>query len=111
MKLTITEDALKELKQVKTSNHTALRLYYDTAGMGCGVNGQPTIRFTDLVREEKDETVENEDFHVIIDKQQAVFFQKDMKLAFTKGTFRLSSPEGILTPIIPVASVTKEVYL
>ncbi|WP_173916230.1 iron-sulfur cluster biosynthesis family protein [Halobacillus sp. Marseille-Q1614] len=111
MKLTITDEALEQLNQVKTDEHEALRLYYDTDGMGCGVNGQPTIRFTDKVREQKDKHVENDQFKVVVDKQQATFFRREMKLDLIKGTFRLSSPEGVLTPIIPVSSVTKEVAL
>lgn len=104
MKLRITDEAKQQLEQIQDSDRPLLRLFYDTEGCGCGVNGLPTIR---LEKEERstDQRVENDDYTVIIDQQQAIFFKKDMKLDFLKGTFRLSSPDGILNPIIPTRDV------
>lgn len=104
MKLRITEEAKQQLEKIQDSERPLIRLFYDTEGCGCGVNGLPTIR---LEKEERDtdRKVENEDYSVIIDNQQATFFKKDMKLDFIKGTFRLSSPDGILNPIIPIKDV------
>ncbi|MYL19681.1 iron-sulfur cluster biosynthesis family protein [Halobacillus litoralis] len=104
MKLRITDEAKQQLEQIQEAGRPILRLFYDTEGCGCGVNGLPTIR---LEHEERttDERVENEDYPVIIDNQQAIFFKKDMKLDFVRGTFRLSSPDGILNPIIPIKDV------
>ncbi|MFC7060531.1 iron-sulfur cluster biosynthesis family protein [Halobacillus seohaensis] len=111
MNLTITAVAHEQLQQLQANNYQALRLFYDTEDMGCGVNGLPTIRLTNLIYKDTDREVENEEYHVIIDHQQATFFKKEMKLDFIKGTFRLSSPEGILNPVIPTVSVKKEVLL
>ncbi|GGF08737.1 hypothetical protein GCM10010954_04040 [Halobacillus andaensis] len=111
MKLTITEAAWEQLNLLMDECHTTLRLYYDTEGLGCGVNGQPTIRLVDTNKREADQEVENEHLPVIIDHQQAIFFRKEMKLDLVKGTFRLSSPEGILNPIIPTGTVKNEVAL
>ncbi|WP_079479817.1 iron-sulfur cluster biosynthesis family protein [Halobacillus salinus] len=104
MKLILTEEAKNQLMYMKEEERPLIRLFYDTEGCGCGVNGLPTIR---LESEERstDERVENGDFTVVIDQQQAVFFKKEMKLDFKKGLFRLSSPEGVLNPIIPVRDV------
>ncbi|MCP3025781.1 iron-sulfur cluster biosynthesis family protein [Halobacillus sp. A5] len=110
MKLEITEAAWEQLEPIMDEGHQILRLYYDTEGLGCGVNGQPTIRLVNHINE-TDQKVENEELPVIIDHQQKVFFRKEMKLDLIKGTFRLSSPEGILNPIIPTGTVKNEVPL
>ncbi|WP_394217773.1 iron-sulfur cluster biosynthesis family protein [Halobacillus trueperi] len=104
MKLRITEEAKQQLEQIQDPERPLIRLFYDTEGCGCGVNGLPTIR---LEKEERptDLKVENDDYSVIIDDQQATFFKKEMKLDFMRGTFRLSSPDGILNPIIPIKDV------
>ncbi|MFG6148617.1 iron-sulfur cluster biosynthesis family protein [Halobacillus sp. B23F22_1] len=111
MRLMITESALKQLNLLMDESHTTLRLYYDTEGLGCGVNGQPTIRLVNTNKREAHREVKNEHIPVIIDHQQGVFFRNEMKLDLVKGTFRLSSPEGILNPIIPTGTVKKEVSL
>lgn len=104
MKLTLTEEAKKQVTYMQEEERPFIRLFYDTEGCGCGVNGLPTIRLDDEERD-TDRRVENDDFDVIIDHQQAVFFKKEMKLDFKKGVFRLSSPEGVLNPIIPIKDV------
>ncbi|MFD2925884.1 iron-sulfur cluster biosynthesis family protein [Halobacillus naozhouensis] len=112
MKLTITNAANEQLNLLQDENHSFLRLFYDTEGLGCGVNGQPTIRLTDTMFKDSDKAVENEKFNVIIDRQQSTFFKPEMKLDFTsKGFFRLSSPEGVLNPIIPTGTIKNEVPL
>ncbi|UOR12387.1 iron-sulfur cluster biosynthesis family protein [Halobacillus amylolyticus] len=110
MKLVITNIAKEQLEQLR-EGQSFLRLFYDTEGLGCGVNGQPTIRLTDRMFEDTDNTVENEDYQVIIDCQQTTFFKPDMKLDFVKGSFRLSSPNGVLNPIIPTGTIKNEVPL
>ncbi|WP_226582800.1 iron-sulfur cluster biosynthesis family protein [Halobacillus litoralis] len=104
MKLRITDEAKQQLEHIQDSERPIIRLFYDTEGCGCGVNGLPTIR---LEHEERktDFRVESEAYPVIIDDQQAIFFKEDMKLDFVRGTFRLSSPDGILNPIIPIKDV------
>ncbi|CDQ17849.1 Uncharacterized protein YqkB [Halobacillus karajensis] len=110
MELRITAEAKQQLEQIQDPGRPLIRLFYDTEGCGCGVNGLPTIR---LDKEElsTDRRVENDVYHVIIDSQQAIFFKKDMKLDFVKGTFRLSSPDGILNPIIPIKDVKEGAVL
>ncbi|MGP4063197.1 iron-sulfur cluster biosynthesis family protein [Halobacillus litoralis] len=104
MKLRITEEAKDQLEQIRDQERPLIRLFYDTEGCGCGVNGLPTIRL-EKKEYETDEKVDNGDYAVIIDQQQAIFFKKDMKLDFVKGSFRLSSPDGILNPIISIKDV------
>lgn len=104
MELRITDEAKQQLVAMKDPERPIIRLFYDTEGCGCGVNGLPTIRLEKEVRD-TDEDVDNEDYRVIIDQQQATFFKPDMKLDFVKGSFRLSSPEGILNPIISTKDV------
>ncbi|QAS54299.1 iron-sulfur cluster biosynthesis family protein [Halobacillus litoralis] len=104
MKLRITEEAKDQLEQIRDQERPLIRLFYDTEGCGCGVNGLPTIRL-EKKEYETDEKVDNGDYAVIIDQQQAIFFKKDMKLDCVKGSFRLSSPDGILNPIISIKDV------
>ncbi|WP_101844159.1 iron-sulfur cluster biosynthesis family protein [Halobacillus sp. Marseille-P3879] len=111
MRLTITNSAWQELEPLIDQEYHTLRLYYDTEGLGCGVNGQPTIRLVNHMNSRSDKQVENDDLPVIIDQQQAVFFRKEMKLDLVRGTFRLSSPEGILNPVIPTGTLKNEVPL
>ncbi|KHE72183.1 iron-sulfur cluster biosynthesis family protein [Halobacillus sp. BBL2006] len=104
MKLYITEEAREQLEKLKDPDRPLIRLFYDTEGCGCGVNGLPTIRL-DSERRDTDREVDNDTYEVIIDDQQATFFKPKMKLDFKKGSFRLSSPDGILNPIISTKDV------
>lgn len=104
MKLRITDEAKQQLEQMKDPERPMLRLFYDTEGCGCGVNGLPTVRL-ESERRNTDRAVENTDYSVVIDDQQATFFKPDMKLDFVKNSFRLSSPDGILNPIISTKDV------
>ncbi|MBS3679652.1 iron-sulfur cluster biosynthesis family protein [Ornithinibacillus massiliensis] len=104
MKLTITENAQHKLNELNINNVTYILLRYDTEGLGCGVNGMPTFRFVSQ-KEETHQEVENDTFPTIINSMQAVFFAEEMKLDYVNGTFRLSSPEGILNPFISTTSV------
>ncbi|WP_138416824.1 iron-sulfur cluster biosynthesis family protein [Aquibacillus sediminis] len=106
MQLEITANALEKMEQMNSSDYEYLMLYYDTDDCGCGVNGVPTIRLTNK-KEDSFIDVDSDDFQVIIHHQQAVFFAKQMKLDLIGGRFRLSSPEGILNPIIPANDLVK----
>ncbi|UOQ42635.1 iron-sulfur cluster biosynthesis family protein [Halobacillus salinarum] len=110
MKLSITDEAASQLKRLSGEQQPMIRLFYDTEGCGCGVNGLPTIRL-DQKKRETDKTVDNQWFSVVIDDQQAIFFKPEMKLDFLKGSFRLSSPEGILNPIISSKDVKEGAVL
>lgn len=104
MKLTISSEAKEQLNQLNTENSRYLLLWYDTDGCGCGVNGLPTIRFTNE-KTSSDIEIENDMHSVLIHKQQTTFFADDMTLSLVNGVFRLSSPEGILNPFISQQSV------
>ncbi|RWZ60162.1 iron-sulfur cluster biosynthesis family protein [Halobacillus fulvus] len=104
MKLTITETAKEQLQHIEEAERPFIRLFYDTDDCGCGVNGLPTVRLESEQRE-TDEVVDNDEYQVIIDHQQAIFFRQDMKLDFRKGTFRLSSPNGVLNPVISTKDI------
>ncbi len=104
MKLTITHQAEEELQKINDLSKPLIRLFYDTEGCGCGVNGLPSIRL-ESERRETDLEVKSTSFSTIIDDQQAIFFKNEMKLDFVKGSFRLSSPEGMLNPIISIKDV------
>ncbi|SHF58640.1 iron-sulfur cluster biosynthesis family protein [Ornithinibacillus halophilus] len=102
MLLTITQQAKEQLDQIKNGYY--LQLWYDTKGLGCGVNGMPTFRFVDE-KESFHQDVDCETYPAIIASQQQTFFSQKVKLDFINGMFRLSSPEGILNPFISVSSI------
>jgi uncharacterized protein YqkB len=107
MQLTITPKATQEIKEIKQSNHQYLLLFYDIEGCGCGVNGVITLRLTET-KGDTHVTIMNEAFKVIVAKQQMIFLEKKMKLDYVNHAFRLSSPQGILNPIISQAELLKE---
>ncbi|WP_042223523.1 iron-sulfur cluster biosynthesis family protein [Oceanobacillus manasiensis] len=104
MKLHITTSAKEELEKRNDNKNRYVVLWYDTEGCGCGVNGVPTVRFTDDYTETFTE-IESDSFPVLIQKHQIVFFAESMKLDSINGMLRLSSPEGILNPFIAPQSI------
>ncbi|MBM7598053.1 uncharacterized protein YqkB [Virgibacillus halotolerans] len=104
MKLTVTPEAAAQLQPLNDQTYRYLLLWYDIDDCGCGVNGVPTIRYTNEKSASHME-IENAEYPTLIHKQQAIFFADDLKLDFANGTFRLSSPEEILNPFIAQASV------
>ncbi|WP_028783116.1 iron-sulfur cluster biosynthesis family protein [Thalassobacillus devorans] len=106
MELKVTSEAKTKLQSLNPENKRYLRLFYDTEGCGCGVNGVPTLRWTEK-RTDWDQEVESDEFEVIVHKQQAVFFNKQLRLAVSNGSLRLSSPNEILNPVIPGSEVMK----
>ncbi|WP_157967313.1 MULTISPECIES: iron-sulfur cluster biosynthesis family protein [Paraliobacillus] len=108
MNLTITEIAVEKLKALNTHNQNYLVLLYDNDGCDCSVSGIPTIRFSNN-RKEKDNDVTCTEFDVIVDSFHEMFFESEVKLDFIGNVFRLSSPAGMLNPVISRKTVIKEV--
>ncbi|AXI09405.1 iron-sulfur cluster biosynthesis family protein [Oceanobacillus zhaokaii] len=104
MELTITKEAEDVIKEMNTDNHESILLWYDTIDCGCGVNGLPTFRLIDDIKAHY-QKVDNGSFSTYISEQQAVFFTKSMKLDYKNGTFKLSSPEGMLNAFIATNSI------
>ncbi|MFC3038992.1 iron-sulfur cluster biosynthesis family protein [Virgibacillus xinjiangensis] len=99
MELTITSEAADHLNRINQEGKSYLKLWYDTEGCGCAVNGLPTIRFTNE-NSNRSLEVKSDRYPVLIDSDQAVFFEEKMKLDVRNGSFRLTSPEGVLNPFI-----------
>ncbi|QHS22441.1 iron-sulfur cluster biosynthesis family protein [Virgibacillus sp. MSP4-1] len=105
MELKITASAEKALKELNKKGDSYLLLWYDTDDCGCGVNGLPMVSFVRELNSDY-QKVENDIYPTYIDRQQAVFFHPNLKLdVVNNGTFRLSSPEGILNPFISAFKV------
>lgn len=108
MKLMITDAALEKIKLLNTKQQKYLLLFYDNTGCDCSVSGIPTIRFTDN-KKEKDIDVSCAEFDVIVDSFHEMFFEAEVKLDLIGNGFRLSSPAGMLNPIISTEVLKKEV--
>ncbi|MDX8046060.1 iron-sulfur cluster biosynthesis family protein [Gracilibacillus sp. S3-1-1] len=104
MKLTITEQALEQIKVVNVANKRLLALTYDIDGCGCGVNGMPTVTLIEN-REKSHQDVECGEMDVVVDIQQATFFSNEMTLDYNGATFRLTSPNEMLNPFIHVNTI------
>ncbi|GAA0480035.1 hypothetical protein GCM10008986_00660 [Salinibacillus aidingensis] len=105
MELKITPSAEMVLKELNKKGDPYLLLWYDTDDCGCGVNGLPMISFVGEVNSTYQE-VDSNVYPTYINRQQAVFFHPKLKLdVVNNGTFRLSSPEGILNPFISASKV------
>ncbi|KGX86017.1 iron-sulfur cluster biosynthesis family protein [Pontibacillus litoralis] len=106
MKLHITNEAKQQLQAIQPENLPLLRLYYDTDGCGCGVNGINTIHFTNH-HTASDEEVENDTYQVFIDSEQKVFFEPSMTLAWNGKLFQLKSNQGMLNASISSSAIKK----
>ncbi|MDY0408372.1 iron-sulfur cluster biosynthesis family protein [Virgibacillus soli] len=106
MQLKITDEAVEQLQTLNHENKQFLLLWYDIEGCGCGVNGVPTIRFVNEVKDYH-VSVKNEVFKTYISEQQMTFFAPTMILQFMQGAFRLSSPNEILNPFISISSINQ----
>ncbi|GIO28519.1 iron-sulfur cluster biosynthesis family protein [Ornithinibacillus bavariensis] len=104
MRLSITDKAMEKIYEINQNHENYVMLTYDTKKMGCAVNGLPTFRLTNAENSNLIK-IDNQQFPTFINEMQAVFFAEEMKLDFINSMFRLSSPEGILNPFIPVNSV------
>lgn len=104
MKLSITDRAREKIVEVNKEKKDYLLLAYDADGCGCGVNGLPTIRLKDT-KDTSFEHVDCEEMDTIVHYQQKTFFAQEMKLDYNGATFRLSSPNEMLNPIISVQSL------
>ncbi|SIS37005.1 iron-sulfur cluster biosynthesis family protein [Salimicrobium flavidum] len=108
MRIDFSEDAKTKIHDLlKRNNETMLRLAYDTDDCGCGVNGVPVIRLESGMSD-KDMKVANDDFFVVINREQSLFFKENMKVELFKGAFRLKSDQGILNPMISPRQVCEK---
>ncbi|MFS0751511.1 iron-sulfur cluster biosynthesis family protein [Oceanobacillus sp. 1P07AA] len=99
MKIEFSNEA-KELLQKQYEQGMKLYLFYDTEGV-CGVNGIPTVRWITSLPDNA-ENVETDTFPTYINREQKVFFYKELRLDVRGSLFRLYSKEGILNPSITI---------
>ena len=95
MEIHITEQSAKKLAD-KLDDGKYLKLYYDTEGCGCGVNGIPTLWVTDQVSAE-DVEIETNAMPVFVEKSQMLFYADRLTIDVSGANYyRLSSPGEIL---------------
>ncbi|SDX70645.1 MULTISPECIES: iron-sulfur cluster biosynthesis family protein [Salimicrobium] len=108
MHIQFTDEAGKLLDGlIEDSGRSVLRLEYDTDDCGCGVNGVPLMRLDDKT-DPADMHVESDRYTVVMNREQSLFFRKNMTVEVFKGAFRLKSDEGILNPVISVKQVKEK---
>lgn len=95
MDIYITEQAAKKLAG-KLEGGKYLKLYYDTEGCGCGVDGIPLLWITSEVSAD-DMEIQTNAMPVLVEKSQALFYAEKLTID-TAGVnhYRLSSPGEIL---------------
>lgn|SRR5690625_677285 len=104
MELTITEEAAAKLQSLDDNRKQNLLLWYETEGLGCPVNGLPTIRFVEKI-EPTYKRVDNPIFPTFVDEKDQFHFEERLTLDFANGKFRLSSPSKILNAFISPSSI------
>lgn len=108
MQLSITEKALEKLKSLEVDDKKKLLLWYETEGLGCAINGIPTIRFVKEI-EPSYEKVDNPSYPTYVDEEFLIYFQQDLTLDHTNGMFRLSCTDEILNAFISESSINKDI--
>ncbi|RJS59613.1 iron-sulfur cluster biosynthesis family protein [Bacillus sp. PK3_68] len=95
MEIHITEQAAGKLSD-KLGGGKYLKLYYDTEGCGCGVNGIPTLWITTEVSA-GDVEIQTNAMSVYVEKSQMLFYADRLTIGLSGANhYRLSSPGEIL---------------
>lgn len=95
MEIYITEQAAEKLSN-KLEDDKHLKLYYDTEGCGCGVNGIPTLWITTEVAT-GDVEIQTNAMPVYVEESQMLFYADKLTISLSGANhYRLSSPEEIL---------------
>lgn len=96
------------MKELAVDDQQSLLLWYDTEGLGCGVNGLPTIRLVSEIKPSY-KKVDNPTYPTYIDEHDISNFAEKLTLDFVNNMFRLSSPSNILNGFISSSSITKTI--
>ncbi|MBS4176429.1 iron-sulfur cluster biosynthesis family protein [Lederbergia citrea] len=99
VKLTITQEAAKQIKQKMADKDLMLKLKYETEGCGCVVSGVPTLELINRQGLDNDDIqIETNVMPVIMEKSKIIFFDDELKIDFSTESqaFRLASPGQIL---------------
>lgn len=107
MQLSITKQAQERLKNLEVDDKKNLLLWYETEGLGCAINGLPTIRFVKEI-EPSYKNVDNPSYPTYVDEEFRIYFQQDLTLDYMNGMFKLSSAGEILNAFISEASINKD---
>ncbi|OCA92689.1 iron-sulfur cluster biosynthesis family protein [Pseudobacillus wudalianchiensis] len=95
MNIHITEQAARKLAD-RLDEDKHLKLYYDTEGCGCGVDGIPVLWITDQMSPD-DIEIETNAMPVVVEKSQMMFYADQLTIdASGSNYYRLSSPGEIL---------------
>ncbi|MED0664835.1 iron-sulfur cluster biosynthesis family protein [Pseudobacillus badius] len=95
MDIYITEEAAEKLGN-KLTDGKHVKLYYDTEGCGCGVNGIPLLWITSEVAPD-DVKIETNAMPVYVEKPHMLFYADKLTISASGANYyRLSSPGEIL---------------
>jgi uncharacterized protein YqkB len=98
MKIELTNEATKKIKDKIGTQNGQLKLKYDTEGCGCVVSGIPTLWFVQHPVEDEDIKIETNSFPILVEKSKMVFLDEELKIDFSSqsNTFQLKSPGQII---------------
>ncbi|WP_440895789.1 iron-sulfur cluster biosynthesis family protein [Amphibacillus sp. Q70] len=100
MQLLMDQQTRERLKSYQPKDKPYLLLKFDSSGTACTVTGTPTLAFTDQI-DESYHSVEQTDFDVYISDFDYMFFEQVIELKDIEKGFKMTSPSGLLNPIIP----------
>lgn len=105
MKITITEDALKELNNKIGGQNGYLKLQNVTDGLACD-SGVPTLLFVSSIDEKADLLIETNNRPVLMEKADLIFFDEELKIDYSDSanSFRLTSPQQIVNGVMSFVS-------
>ncbi|MBU5594282.1 iron-sulfur cluster biosynthesis family protein [Amphibacillus sp. MSJ-3] len=106
MKLLMDHKTVAKLKTFQPVDKPYLLLKFDSSGTACTVTGTPTIEFTDQIDPDY-HSVDQTDFDVYINKFDYMFFEQVIELEDIGNGFKMTSPSGLLNPIIPNNQLNK----
>ncbi|MCR2820311.1 iron-sulfur cluster biosynthesis family protein [Lederbergia panacisoli] len=99
MKISISEEAARQIERKMDEKDLILKLKYETDGCGCAVSGVPTLQLISKQDLDKNDIlIETDKLDVYMEKSKTIFFDEEMKIDYSQESqsFRLSSPGQIL---------------
>ena len=101
MKIEWSIDAMEQVQMLIKGKKGVVKLIYDTEDCDCGNDGVSTLWYISEP-EGNESTIETNFGPILVDEDKAIYLSEQMKITWVPelGSFRLSSPEGIINPVM-----------